>query len=100
MSIREELVLKALAGEESKVDLAAKFGVSRKTVYKWLDRYKERGLAGLVDESRRGHRRRRRHPGSRGGSVSRHPCDFVAGGVTVAGIRRKDRGYRPFRFGA
>jgi len=90
VSIREELVLKALAGEESKVDLAAKFGVSRKTVYKWLDRYKER----------RGHRRRRRHPGSRGGSVSRHPCDFVAGGVTVAGIRRKDRGYRPFRFGA
>lgn len=53
VSIREELVLKALAGEESKVDLAAKFGVSRKTVYKWLDRYKERGLAGLVDESRR-----------------------------------------------
>lgn len=53
MSIREELVLKALAGEDSKVDLATKFGVSRKTIYKWLDRYKERGLAGLVDESRR-----------------------------------------------
>ena len=54
MSIREELVLKALAGE-SKVALAVEYGVSRKTVYKWLDRYKERGLAGLVDESRRPH---------------------------------------------
>lgn len=53
MNIREELVLKVLAGEESKVDIAEKFGVSRKTVYKWLDRYNERGLAGLVDESRR-----------------------------------------------
>jgi transposase InsO family protein len=49
------MILKALAGEESKVDLAAKFGVSRKTIYKWLGRYKERGLAGLVDESRRPH---------------------------------------------
>lgn len=56
MSIREELILKALAGEETKVELAKQFGVSRKTVYKWLDRYKERGLAGLVDESRRPHR--------------------------------------------
>jgi transposase InsO family protein len=47
------LILKALAGEESKVELAKKYGVSRKTLYKWLDRYEERGLAGLVDESRR-----------------------------------------------
>lgn len=48
MNIREELVLKALAGEESKVDIAEKFGVSRKTVYKSLDRYNERGLAGSL----------------------------------------------------
>src|ERR1041384_2374618 len=53
VNIREELGPKALAGEENKVDIAEKFGVSRKTVYKWLDRYKERGLTGLVDESRR-----------------------------------------------
>jgi putative transposase len=53
VKIREELILKALAGEETKVELAEKYGVSRKTLYKWLDRYKERGLAGLVDESRR-----------------------------------------------
>jgi len=55
VKIREELILKALAGEETKVELVAKYGVSRKTLYKWLDRYKERGLAGLVDESRRPH---------------------------------------------
>jgi putative transposase len=53
VTIREELILKALAGEDTKVELAKEYGISRKTLYKWLDRYKERGLAGLVDESRR-----------------------------------------------
>ena len=53
MKIREELMLKVLAKEESVVDLAGEYGVSRKTIYKWLARYKERGLAGLVDESPR-----------------------------------------------
>ena len=34
-------------------DVAREFGVSRKTAYKWLKRYRELGLSGLVDESRR-----------------------------------------------
>jgi transposase InsO family protein len=33
--------------------LARRFGVSRKTVYKWLGRYRQEGLAGLADRSRR-----------------------------------------------
>jgi putative transposase len=53
VKIREELILKVLAGEETIVDLADEYDVSRKTVYKWLARYKTQGLAGLVDESRR-----------------------------------------------
>jgi transposase InsO family protein len=53
VKIREELILKVLGGDETVVDLAEQYGVSRKTIYKWLARYKTQGLAGLVDESRR-----------------------------------------------
>lgn len=37
--------------------LAAEFGVSRKTAYKWAERYHQGGLAGLVDASRAPHTR-------------------------------------------
>lgn len=34
-------------------DLARRYGISRKTAYKWIDRYAADGPAGLVDRSRR-----------------------------------------------
>jgi len=34
-------------------DLARRYGISRKTAYKWIDRYDTSGPAGLVDQSRR-----------------------------------------------
>jgi transposase InsO family protein len=34
-------------------DLARRFGISRKTAYKWIDRYAADGPAGLADRSRR-----------------------------------------------
>src|SRR5713226_7241827 len=34
-------------------DLARRYGISRKTAYKWMDRYDAAGPAGLVDRSRR-----------------------------------------------
>jgi putative transposase len=37
-------------------ELAEIYGISRKTVYKWLERHDEQGLAGLNDVSRRPHR--------------------------------------------
>ena len=36
-------------------DLAAIYDLSRKTIYKWLDRHEERGMARLVDLRRRPH---------------------------------------------
>jgi transposase len=51
VSIREELILKVLARESTVVELAEEYDVSRKTIYKWLERYEKRGLAGLVDGS-------------------------------------------------
>ena len=35
------------------VEVAARYGVSRKTVHAWVRRYRDDGLAGLVDQSRR-----------------------------------------------
>ena len=34
-------------------ELARRYGISRKTAYKWIDRYDVGGPAGLVDQSRR-----------------------------------------------
>jgi transposase InsO family protein len=42
-----------LRGTHSVVELCAEYGVSRKTGYKWIDRYIRRGPAGLEDRSRR-----------------------------------------------
>jgi transposase InsO family protein len=36
-------------------ELAEIYGISRKTVYKWLERHEDRGVAGLADGSRRPH---------------------------------------------
>ena len=41
-----------LRDEEPKRALCARFGISRKTGYKWLDRYEADGAGGLTDQSR------------------------------------------------
>jgi transposase InsO family protein len=53
--VSERLSMCKLAGEGgySISKLARDFGVSRKTVYKWLDRYNEEGAEGIFDKSRR-----------------------------------------------
>ncbi len=50
---RERFVLRALAPGANIAALCREFGISRKTGYKWLKRYRERGLYGLQDRSRR-----------------------------------------------
>ena len=44
------------AGEETVAELCRQFGISRKTGYKLIDRYKAYGEAGLLDRSRAPHR--------------------------------------------
>jgi transposase InsO family protein len=53
MSERKAFVGEVLKGEASISALCRQFGISRKTGYKWLKRYREAGLAGLQDQSRR-----------------------------------------------
>lgn len=53
MTVREEFVLEALDGSSSFSALCARYSISRKTGYKWRERYKKYGLRGLEDLSRR-----------------------------------------------
>jgi transposase InsO family protein len=53
MSERREMVMLAVGKEVSVTALSERFRISRKTVYKWLGRYRELGWEGLEDRSRR-----------------------------------------------
>ena len=55
-SEREAFVLKVREEDVPIAELCRKFGISRKTGYKWLERYRTRGVSGLEDMSRRPHR--------------------------------------------
>ncbi len=53
MDQRTEFVLRVLRNRERFGDLCREFGVSRKTGYKWKERFFRDGLSGLSDHSRR-----------------------------------------------
>jgi transposase InsO family protein len=52
MSLRAEFVVLADRDGTNVSELCRRFGVSRKTGYKWLSRYREGGREGLADRSR------------------------------------------------
>jgi putative transposase len=49
---RMRFVMAVEEGIEAFAEVCRRFGVSRKTGYKWLDRYRDCGVEGLVDRSR------------------------------------------------
>ena len=53
VSCREEFVGWARAEGAKMSKLCGRFGVSRKTGYKWLERYASAGASGLLNRSRR-----------------------------------------------
>lgn len=53
MEKRKEFVLKALSRTAPIAQLCDEYGISRKTGYKWIARFKQQGFDGLVDETRR-----------------------------------------------
>jgi putative transposase len=55
MEQRADFVREYESGFFTMTELAAQYGVSRKTGYKWVAGYEARGLAGLQDRSRRPH---------------------------------------------
>jgi transposase-like protein len=53
MDQKREFVVFATAEGANVRELCRRFGISPTTGYKLLDRYRERGLAGLIEQSRR-----------------------------------------------
>jgi len=53
MSRRKEFVILAMQDEVTFTELCRRFGISRKTGYKFVRRYREEGVEGLRDRSRR-----------------------------------------------
>lgn len=53
LTLRHEFVLLAQQENANFSQLCVRFNISRKTGYKWLNRFKEAGIAGLVEQSRR-----------------------------------------------
>jgi putative transposase len=51
--VRERFIETILAGHHSIQDVCARFGISRKTGYKWFKRFRRCGVVGLRDQSRR-----------------------------------------------
>lgn len=57
MSIRFDFIEKAVSGKFKMVTLCQEYGISRKTGYKWLERYKNEGVNGVLDQSKKPHSR-------------------------------------------
>jgi transposase InsO family protein len=64
MSLRYEFVLLSLKAGANVAELCRRFGVSRKTGYKWRERFVSGGAAALKDRSRRPRRSPKRTPAS------------------------------------
>lgn len=52
MDQRTQMVGEWLSGEHTVSDLSRGYGVSRKTIYKWIERYQAEGSAGFKERSR------------------------------------------------
>ena len=55
MKERVQLVSLYETGNYSVTQLAEGFGVSRKTAYKWLERFRQEGVGGIEERSRAPH---------------------------------------------
>ena len=63
VSQRCEFIKLVMANGVTMRELCRRFGISRKTGYKWFSRYRQAGLDGLQDRSRRPHRSPEHTPG-------------------------------------
>jgi putative transposase len=121
MEQRLEFVQEYESGLFTMTELAAEYGISRKTGYKWLERYETAGALGLDDRSRRPHssphatdadvmatliRLRQRHPhwgpkklltvAARGAPKTDWPCpSTVAAHFKARGLIRARRRRQP-----
>jgi biotin operon repressor len=62
---RRGRIILLLADGVTITDIAATVGISRRHVYKWIQRFMQKGLTGLEDKPGRGHRLRPMPPSLR-----------------------------------
>ena len=93
MSRRKELVTLALSEGANMSELCRREGISRKTGYKWLRRYRERGERGLDDLTRRPHRSPNRIRDNMEQVVVDLRREYPAKGAHVLTQMLKDRRY-------
>src|SRR5262245_36720683 len=55
---RLALIEAYISGQSTMVELCKQYGISRKTGYKWYDRYLSHGQEGLIDQSKAPHQPR------------------------------------------
>ncbi len=53
MSVKKEFVALAISEHSGVSELCRRFGISRKTAYKWINRYAAEGESGLLEKSRK-----------------------------------------------
>lgn len=63
VDLRKEFVLLVLSGSASMSELCRRFSISRKTGYKWLNRYNTTGTQGLQDRAKTPHHQPKHTPG-------------------------------------
>ncbi len=80
VSCREEFVGLAQAEWAKMLELCRRFGVSRRTGYKWLRRYASAGVSGLLDRSRRPPRSRAFEFGGWQGFMVHRDAPYVGNG--------------------
>ena len=69
---RYHAVMEVVCGGIPVVEVAERYGVSRKTVHAWLGRYRQEGLPGLTGRSHRPHH----HPGQLAAEVEARVCEL------------------------
>jgi transposase-like protein len=79
MSLRHEFVMLARQAETNVAELCRRFGISRKTGYKWLKRHAQAGAEGLSDGSRRPRHSPKRTPSEVEGAVLKGACTASLG---------------------
>jgi transposase InsO family protein len=62
MDEKKEFIFRAWRSKETFVELCRKFGISTKTGYKWINRFREKGSEGLVELSRETKNNRNKMP--------------------------------------
>lgn len=94
LSMKEEIIKKALGEQVPIAHLAKEYNISRPTIYKWIKRFNEHGIDGLVELSRRPHSAPNRTTGEHTELILNIRNEYQAWGGRKLRQRLINRGYQ------